>query len=929
MIWKPGEAGRETRKSDSDIGYEYPFENKWDVLQRENLPDGDNLGIDYRVAPEKERDSRYYSVYLLIVGVVITLTVIFFSHLFGDLYANEITFVIVIFIGVLVALWNLLAREEWPTVLLHGLIVPVIWLVITIPALFSPSILLLIGAVASIGLADSIATHYLMWLGADPNLSNEARTTIKEAWRRRWSMSAAKMGSIFLLIYVVLLLLFGGQIIDGVSLLIILTGMFAMGGTAFLVKRAGSFQSFLLFRDALVSWLTYGRFGTDSPGVFQSPRGGWPIRMGMTISSFILLTSAILPFSSYFPVVFIDSDKAQWVKLYADIEDNNFSIPRLLMKWNDYQAPSFREITLHRLTNAEALYLRRMNTASEQRFYLHKKQLADYLESSPGAWLGLVVDGFFTFKAQFFWAALLSFLGCLVFPLFIWGIILYIVSGEMLWRIASDIEAAKEPLKNDWEGYVRRLQTSPNILAQKHIWLGNHTTEDYPILLHEDVLREHAHILGDSGSGKSALAVAPLFTQLIRKNDSTVVIIDLKGDMALFEGVRKEAGDRFKYFTNEVKKSTYIFNPFSQLQTDNISVNQFCEVFLSALGLEHGEGYGRSYFSRVARDCLKQIISAFPDIRSFEELKEKIEDFTFAKRTEKNDAYELIAVIESLASFEQINFLDEARQEACNNAIYWPEAINKHQVVYFWLPAAIEVSSVREIAKLALHTLFTCASDYQRQHGNPGRIWLCIDEFQHIASLNFKLILQQARSMGLGVILANQSTSDLKMPGSDIRGTVQTNTRFKQYFSLSDHQEMEKVIEASGETLYFDIGKTGPRLTKNELIRISDAADESIVIVGRGKGYSQFGGFAFMLRSLYHIDEEEYAERNGALWPPGDEKTIVAVREHAEMPPDTGAVSFRNSNILVDSEVSLEDARSASEWGEYLNKLYIQQSQKE
>ena len=80
-----------------------------------------------------------------------------------------------------------------------------------------------------------------------------------------------------------------------------------------------------------------------------------------------------------------------------------------------------------------------------------------------------------------------------------------------------------------------------------------------------------------------------------------------------------------------------------------------------------------------------------------------------------------------------------------------------------------------------------------------------------------------------------------------------------------------------------------------------------------------------MVRSQYHIDEDEYQKRNSSLWPVGDEQTITPVRAHAEMPPDPTAASWREFNILVDAEVSLEPPAATSQWGDHLKYLYDQQ----
>ncbi|MBK8183336.1 MAG: ATP-binding protein [Candidatus Competibacteraceae bacterium] len=86
-------------------------------------------------------------------------------------------------------------------------------------------------------------------------------------------------------------------------------------------------------------------------------------------------------------------------------------------------------------------------------------------------------------------------------------------------------------------------------------------------------------LMGDSGSGKTALGRAPLLAQLISLQDSAVVVIDLKGDMPLFQTAQNGADKRFKFFTNEVGKATHAFNPFGPFSSDHISLNQVCEVF--------------------------------------------------------------------------------------------------------------------------------------------------------------------------------------------------------------------------------------------------------------------------------------------------------------------------------------------------------------
>src|SRR5690349_12717451 len=128
-----------------------------------------------------------------------------------------------------------------------------------------------------------------------------------------------------------------------------------------------------------------------------------------------------------------------------------------------------------------------------------------------------------------------------------------------------------------WPGAVNRPRKLKPKVEREHLWLGTHAEYGYPILLHKRILREHMHIL-DSGGGKTSRVIAPLLTQLIRSDDSAIVIIDLKGDMALFEAVRIEAersGRTFKHFTNMLGRSSHVFNPLQQINSPRTSISQF------------------------------------------------------------------------------------------------------------------------------------------------------------------------------------------------------------------------------------------------------------------------------------------------------------------------------------------------------------------
>lgn len=169
---------------------------------------------------------------------------------------------------------------------------------------------------------------------------------------------------------------------------------------------------------------------------------------------------------------------------------------------------------------------------------------------------------------------------CLVGPSLVLFTVMWFASGQLLNRFYVALEAPdayevppttdlskKEPGVTPWDNRIERMMLSKDMLETEHLYLGSSIEGDFPVLLHQNLLFRHAHILGDTGSRKTSIGIAPLVTQLIARRNSSVIIFDLKGDRALFNAVRDEAnsvGLPFKWFTNIVGKSSYGFNPLRQ-----------------------------------------------------------------------------------------------------------------------------------------------------------------------------------------------------------------------------------------------------------------------------------------------------------------------------------------------------------------------------
>lgn len=573
--------------------------------------------------------------------------------------------------------------------------------------------------------------------------------------------------------------------------------------------------------------------------------------------------------------------------------------------------------------------------------------------ATPFGWVAPVLQGMYDTHPVYLWVFPVA-LGLAVLVPFLVLAAVFKRPLTAAYQLALEIEGEKgrEPTidfdqaRPEWECYVDRVRTSDqhckgplgeDIREAEHLFLGVEPNAQFPILLDKKVLSEHCYIVGDTGSGKTAVGITSLLMQLIRGHRNSdgsttlpppMVVLDLKGDPALFHTLREESDKRrrelgitdpddptcaFRFFTPEKGRASYFFNPFQSMDSEARSEVQLCHLFLDSLGLNHGEGYGRSYYSRKSRMMLYDALTkGGSKPRSIEELYKRLIELSKDKDSwmkdddlqgtfnYKHDTFELLATIHTLARYEMLatagNLANPSR------AISMPEVIERRQVAYFWLPAALESISVREIAKLAIFSLLTAAIDRQGEkggeEGEPRQVYLVMDEFQRIAGENFKVILEQARSFGVSAILANQTQSDLKTHDIDLRPTIRGNTRVKMFFSVTEPEEEKSLSEASGQEIAMLASGMGsldgaggplqwtqslkPRLTRNDIMGVSDHPLECVLKVSRGAGYTQFAGLPIPARMTYPLTSELYTQRKRMPWPELGEAMVVPTKSPDE-----------------------------------------------
>lgn len=463
---------------------------------------------------------------------------------------------------------------------------------------------------------------------------------------------------------------------------------------------------------------------------------------------------------------------------------------------------------------------------------------------------------------------------------------------------------------SEWKEITDRIRSSENTTEQESLYLGRVSYDQSPMLVPSEVFREHAHFLGDSGSGKTARGLSPFIEQVIAGGNASVMVLDLKGDSPeLFQSLKhgaktakalKRIDVPIRYFTLRDDLATYGFNPFKLPCWSRLNELQKTDILCGALGLIYGSDYGEGYFSSANASVLYATISHFPDINNFEQLLDKLTYVSSSPKrhglddNSKEAGNQVRMSVTRLAAIDALNITDGCtpNQAVADNCIDPTRLFQNPEAHYFSLSATLGPGSSPEIGRLASYMLLTAATLTERE----VPVYLVIDEFQRMATRNLDYLLQLARSMGVAVILANQSMQDLSRYG--LVSTLETNCRYRQWFAISGCEDQERLSKASGETVdtldsvtvsrsVSDQGTStttslssreflAPRLTQNDIKLVSDNDRKSVVLINRGAGYAQYGGMPVIIESDFHISAEEYEKRKSAPWPSSDAGTFLA-----------------------------------------------------
>jgi len=475
-----------------------------------------------------------------------------------------------------------------------------------------------------------------------------------------------------------------------------------------------------------------------------------------------------------------------------------------------------------------------------------------------------------------------------------------------------------------------------------YFW-GRVAADGSPIIINRDLFLQHAHILGNSGAGKSSMRLAPLIEQTIGFGDTSLIFIDLKADklenLAACISAKEELKRRTKkdipvrVFTLERGKPSHIFNPFLTGGLNSMGFADRVSLITEPLGLFYGVEYGQGHFSAKNSATVRECLTANPGIQSFHELYSAMmtqaEDWTsYVGSQHRNDYIQVAETVLSLAGCSVLNVTHATphMQEAIDNQIDLAAAFQSPAIYYFHLPSVTSPFVAQTIGRLVVKYLLVAANAAPR----TIKVQVVIDEFQRMISDNLGIVFQQARGRDIGMVIANQSLGDLRNAGPVLLSSIEGNCAIRQWLSVTTTDDIEHLAKLFGTRKEFletttestngsSISRTlrdEPRITVADLHQVSNDPSLSVTqIRGERGGFAQYRGVPFVVRNSFHISEDEYEDRCKFQWP----TDLPGLTEVNELPvPPTPIVkkqakTRQKPNRKVEGSTSNQDQKAMDE----------------
>lgn len=367
--------------------------------------------------------------------------------------------------------------------------------------------------------------------------------------------------------------------------------------------------------------------------------------------------------------------------------------------------------------------------------------------------------------------------------------------------------------ESPWEVLQREMCQPELGETGEKLLLGTDLSGQVPLVIERSSLTYHLAVDGSSGSYKTSGLLLPLTMQLMRGAEKNpVLFLDGKGDIHAWHMLRREAlalGRRVHFVSPSIEnqpdgrnaRRTDSFDFFSCIEPvlgDRPA--ELANLVTQALELEHGSGYGRSFFSGRSRQLLAKMLAHPSKPRSFGELVKLLPSDVAREKVE-----ELADTLHGLSSGEVARVL-RAREswEPEDSALDMHAAVERGDLIYCYLPPSSS-QAASAVARLLMHTFKEVVSHRNQRQRPQRRGYVVGDEFQRFAGLQFVNAFQQAGGLGTSFLVGVQTPSSLDAIERGFASTVFENCNTCITTSVATTDRLKHFQEMSGDRVVVSV----------------------------------------------------------------------------------------------------------------------------
>lgn len=364
------------------------------------------------------------------------------------------------------------------------------------------------------------------------------------------------------------------------------------------------------------------------------------------------------------------------------------------------------------------------------------------------------------------------------------------------------------------------------------------TTDDHrPLDIDNDLSTRHLCVIGSTGVGKTVLGEYMMAQQMARGGG--ILFIDAKLDkdtrdkMAWMCDLYGRRDDLLVLNTADPQNSNS-YNPVLYGEGDEVSSR-----LLNLLPLTEGSA-GADHYKQQANIAIANVINAlkaaayryhFGDLTLLLQSTAAMNELRRVVPQGSPEARALEIFLDQYRSMGKggVADLDMKRLKETFGGIagrialfaqggfaktfctYTPEidlydAIVNNKIVYIMLPTMAKDTAAINLGKMIISDLRTAAARVQEltKSKRPNPPFLCfLDEYGSYATASASALAEQARSAGIMLCLAFQSTANLKTVGPDFADKVLQNTWTKVFFRFGNNDDSDYASELIGKTVKF------------------------------------------------------------------------------------------------------------------------------